>query len=55
MWKDGDSMTYKVAICEDNETDSGYVAELLSAWARERRIAAYQSNLLDCIQLYIFC
>lgn len=29
-------MTYKVAICDDNQTDSGYVAELLSDWAKER-------------------
>jgi len=28
-------MTYKVAICDDNQTDSGYVAELLSDWAKK--------------------
>lgn len=29
-------MTYKVAICDDDQTDAGYVAELLTDWARER-------------------
>ena len=29
-------MTYKVAICDDNQTDAEYVAELLSDWAKEQ-------------------
>ncbi len=29
-------MAYKVAICDDNKTDAGYVAGLLTEWAKER-------------------
>lgn len=29
-------MAYKVAICDDNQTDSGYIAELLADWAKTR-------------------
>lgn len=29
-------MTYKAAICDDNQTDAGYVAGLLTDWAMER-------------------
>lgn len=30
-------MMYKVAICDDNQTDAGYVEKLLTDWAKERR------------------
>lgn len=29
-------MTYKVAICDDNQTDAGYVGELLAEWAKKQ-------------------
>lgn len=29
-------MTYKAAICDDDQTDAGYVEELLTDWAKER-------------------
>lgn len=29
-------MAYKAAICDDDQTDAGYVAELLTDWAKER-------------------
>ena len=32
----GDNMSYKVAICDDNSTDSQYVKSMLSQWAKER-------------------
>lgn len=28
-------MVYQFAICDDNETDSGYIANLVSEWAKE--------------------
>lgn len=31
-----DDMAYKVAICDDVQTDAEYVAELLTDWAKER-------------------
>lgn len=31
-------MTYKIAICDDNDTDSRYIASLVSLWARQRGV-----------------
>lgn len=31
-------MTYKIAICDDNDTDSGYISSLVSLWAEQRNV-----------------
>ena len=31
-------MTYKIAICDDNNTDSQYIANLVSLWAKQQNI-----------------
>ena len=31
-------MAYRVAICDDNTTDSAYILELLNSWAKERNV-----------------
>ncbi len=36
--KEGDRMPYRVAICDDSETDSAYVEKLLRDWAKDREI-----------------
>lgn len=46
-------MTYKIAICDDNNTDSRYIAELVSLWARQRNLLV-QSDTFPSAEAFLF-
>lgn len=33
------AMSYRIAICDDNLTDSGYVEKLVNTWAQKRKVS----------------
>jgi len=46
-------MTYKIAICDDNNTDSRYIAELVSLWARQHNLLV-QPDTFPSAEAFLF-
>lgn len=46
-------MTYKIAICDDNHTDSQYIADLVSLWAKEQNLLV-QSEAFPSAEAFLF-
>lgn len=46
-------MTYKLAICDDNNTDSRYIADLVSLWAEQRNVHIKQ-NIFPSAEAFLF-
>lgn len=46
-------MTYKIAICDDNATDSHYIAELVSLWAKQQNLLVH-SDTFPSAEAFLF-
>lgn len=46
-------MTYKIAICDDNDTDSRYISSLVSLWAEQRNIHIH-SDVFPSAEAFLF-
>lgn len=46
-------MTYKIAICDDNSTDSQYIASFVSLWAKKRGVYI-QSDTFPSAEAFLF-
>lgn len=46
-------MTYKLAICDDNDTDSRYIASQVALWAEERGVQI-KSNIFPSAEAFLF-
>lgn len=46
-------MTYKIAICDDNNTDSRYIADLVSHWAKEQNLLV-QTDTFPSAEAFLF-
>lgn len=47
-------MMYKVAICDDSQTDAGYVEELLTDWAKKQGCVVQMKCFLSA-ESFLFC
>lgn len=46
-------MTYKIAICDDNDIDSQYISSLVSLWAEQRGVHI-KSDLFSSAEAFLF-
>jgi len=46
-------MTYRIAICDDNDTDSHYIADLVSLWAKQENILV-QLDTFPSAEAFLF-